>query len=76
MKLRKRHVEEVRKEIVLYVDREVDGKCDTTDDAAKMAADKEVKMVMEASKEADVAVNGLGEDTAACHRFSTRLTTR
>ena len=61
MKLRKRHVEEVRKDIVLYVDREVDDKCDTTDDAAKMsmeAADKEVKMVMEASKKADVAVNG------------------
>ena len=50
MKLLKRHVEEVRTEIVLYMDREVDDKCDTTDDA--------VKMVMEASKKADVAVNG------------------
>ena len=49
------------KTFLLYVDREVDDKCDTTDDAAKMsmeAADKEVKMVMEASKEADFAVNG------------------
>ena len=37
MKLRKSYVEEVRKDILLYVDREVDDKCDTTDDAAKMS---------------------------------------